>query len=87
MSLETVRIDVDETGYTLAGQNVTSLTLEERLTASMRAVFVPTGDAAPLVGEADYIRFDSQLVVNTGVPADIYILSPSGPANIGVARG
>ena len=85
MALETKRISIDETEYTVVGTNVTAFSATEYRVGSIRAVVVPTGDTAPLVGETDYVTWDDRFVYSDGA-ADIYMMSPNGQADIGLVR-
>ena len=83
MALETKRISIDETAYTILGTGVTAFSATEYLVGSIRAIVIPTGDTAPLVGEADYVEWDNTFSYSN-VAADIYMMSPLGQAWIGL---
>ena len=85
MALETKRISIDEAGYTAVGTNITAMSATEYRVGSIRAVVVPAGDTAPLVGEADYVTWDNRFSYSDEA-ADIYMMSPKGQAFIGLVR-
>lgn len=83
MALETKRVSIDDTAYTILGTGVTAFSATEYLVGSIRAVVVPAGDPAPLVDEVDYLEWDNSFSYSS-VSADIYMLSPLGQAWIGL---
>lgn len=83
MALETKRVSIDDTAYTILGTGVTTFSATEYRVGSIRAVVVPTGDPAPLVGETDYVEWDDTFTY-ASIEADIYMMSPLGQAWIGL---
>ena len=86
MALETVRIAVSSTAYTIIGTNVTDVTVEETRVGQLRAFVIPTGGTAPLVGSTDYVNFDGLFRYDKDVAVDIYMMSPNGATDVGVVR-
>lgn len=85
MALETRHIQIGPTAYTAVGINVTALTAIEYQVGNVRAVVVPTGGTAPVVGATDYLEWNDEFRY-VEEAADIYMLSPSGTTYVGIVR-
>lgn len=85
MALETARVAVDDTAYVQVGDNVTALTMTEKLVGDMRCVVVPNAATAPLVDETNYIEWDSKLQFS-GTAADVFVRTNEGSTFVGVIR-
>ncbi len=84
MALETVNIIVNSSAYVAVGANVTALTMTEFKVGNMRVHVVAAGGSAPSPSAA-YQEFSGEYSYS-GSSADIYVMSPLGPAVIGVVR-
>lgn len=86
MALETVRIAVSAADYVQIGDNVTALTVTEKMVGDMRIYIVATGGSAPAsAAHASYQEWDGEYSFS-GPAADVYVLSPNGSTSVGVTR-
>ena len=83
MTVKTKRVKIDDTGYTMVGDCVSSFKATEFRVGIIRAVVVPSGGDAPLIGVTDYMEFDREFHYN-GVSADIYMATQKGETYIGI---
>ena len=79
----TARYTLTKSAYTLIGENVQWLSIEERAVFSFRVIVQPHNDGAPLVGATNYLHCDGNFNYSDG-PADIYARSNGGDLSIGV---
>lgn len=81
MAIRTFATAIDDTGYTKVGSNVTIFSATEELVGKIRVVVTDVGDAAPAIGEVNYVPFDSNYTRNADA-VDIWMYSPLGAATI-----